>query len=389
MKFNFENLRDRDTEAIINRLIQYVTKTDDEIFEEGREEKKKTNELKVFVAENDGFELGSLEDRIEDLALNDKLSKHERAFFNEHTFEEFPLNDEVSYVEIGTPDYDRSDQFIFLVQDGYLRVLTTERRKWTKKTVEKLIKYLPDLDRVFLSSDNLEEIVTHLRKTDLSGFTAKYQPYYRDQKISIQFHGAEEGDLKKVEDEFNARPTRMEFKQRNSPAAAVKGAIDQHGYFSIPRVRLGSEDVGYDTIMQLGAEYENYDQQNFEVEHSPRKEGLEHGFVIEGYTTLELIEEYSDSTEEEPTHEDLIINLKDLVLDSKRRYEYTEWEEGNYIVYDKERKEPFEITIEDRNIILHAKPATSSDSFRDFYTIIQEEFNTTYRLEKTSGRVRA
>lgn len=387
MRFNPGNLEGEDTERIINRLVRYVTKTDEEIVEEGKEEKKKTNELKVFVAENRGFDLGALNSRIEELLYSEGITKHAGDFFDNHIFEEEKLNPEVSYVEIRTPDYDRADQFIFLKENGYLRVVTAERRKWTKKTVEKLIRYLPELERLFLSSNDLEEIVEDLRKTDISGFTAKYKPYYKDQKVTVQFHGAEEDDLAKVEEEFNARPTRMEFSQRNSPAEAVKGAINQEGYYSIPRVRKGSEHVGYDTIMQVGEAYEEHDHENFSIEHTPQKQTFEQGFTIEGFTTLELLEQVDEDIEENPTEEELIEQLEEQVLEGKRRYEFSVWEPGKYMVFDKERDEPFEITVEGRNLALHAKPATTSVTFRDFTDIIHDEFNSTYSLEKTSEKI--
>lgn len=394
MDINFKSLQGKSFEEIVDQLIQHVTKSDEEIVEEGREEKRTATELKVFIAENQGLEIGNLTSEIEDRRLNDDLNQHEREYFDQHNFDEEPLDGNVSYVQIGTPQYQRKDDFIFVFSDDYLRVLTTVRKQWTEETVEKLIKYLPCLDRVLLSSEDLESMESNLSKTRISGFTAKYKPYYRDQEVTVQFHGAERGDLEKVEREFNALPSRVELSQRNSPADAVQMAARVDGYYSIQTVRQGSEDVGVRSLMELSEDYEERDRQHYSVDESPDKspltnrEGYQKGVAIEGFTTLELIEQVDDE-DEAPSHEELVSNLEENIIEGKRRYVSTTWEDGNYIVFDKQRNEPFEITTDGSNIVVHAKSATTSTTLRDFCEIIREEFNTTYRLEKSAGSLRA
>lgn len=383
---NIDNhaLKDKDTEEIVSVLIDHVSKSDEEVQRE-REEGRRTTELKVFVAENKGFELGELSQEIQKLAESEDTTKHVDGFITEHNFVEERLNDEVSYVEIHTPNYERTDQFIFLDNEDYLKVLTAERREWTKKTVENLIRYMPDLDRLFLSSEDLRDIVTGLPKTTISGFTAKYHSYHTDKRVTIQFHGGTEDDLKKVEDEFGARPTRLEFDQANSPTKALHSSVDRQGYFKFTRVREGSEQKGVETLQQIFHDYEEHDRAHFEVEFSPRKIPLKSGFTIEGFTTLQLIEkEGHDEDEKTPSEK-----LKKEILERKRRYGYTEWEPGNYLVFDKEHNEPFEIGVEERDLVVYAKPGTTSVTLRDFCNLILEDFNSTYGMEKTSKSLRA
>jgi hypothetical protein len=382
---NIDNhaLKDKGTEEIVSVLIDHVSKSDEEVQHE-REEGRRTTELKVFVAENHGFELGTLSQEIQKLAESENTTKHVDSFITEHNFVEERLNDEVSYVEIHTPNYERTDQFIFLDNEDYLKVLTAERRDWTKKTVENLIRYLPDLDRLFLSSEDLRDIVTGLPKTTISGFTAKYHSYHTDKRVTIQFHGGTETDLQKVEDEFGARPTRLEFDQANSPTEAIHSSVDRQGYFKFTRVREGSEQKGVETLQQIFHDYEEHDREHFEVEFTPRRIPLKSGFTIEGFTTLQLIEkEENDEVEKTPSEK-----LKEEVLERKRRYEYTEWEPGNYLVFDKEHNEPFEIGVEERDLVVYAKPGTTSVTLRDFCNLILEDFNSTYGVEKTSKSLR-
>ena len=383
---NIDNhaLKDKDTEEIVSVLIDHVSKSDEEVQKE-REEGRRTTELKVFVAENKGFELGTLSQEIQELAESDDTTKHVDSFITEHNFVEERLNDEVSYVEIHTPNYERTDQFIFLDNADYLKVLTAERRDWTKKTVENLLRYMPDLDRLFLSSEDLREIVTGLPKTTISGFTAKYHSYHTDKRVTIQFHGGTESDLQKVEDEFGARPTRLEFDQANSPTKALHSSVDRQGYFKFTRVRKGSEKKGIETLQQIFHEYEEHDREHFQVEFTPRKIPLKSGFTVEGFTTLQLIEKEESSNRESTPAE----KLKEEILERKRRYEYTEWEPGNYLVFDKKHNEPFEIGVEERDLVVYAKPATTSVTLRDFCNLILEDFNSTYGVEKTSKVLRA
>lgn len=379
MNLNSHDLGGKETEDILAALIEHVVKSDEELRKDIENETSGT-ELKVFVAENRGYELGTLDGEIRELIESRNAGKYIQDFISGHTFSEELLNDEVSYVEIHTANYERTDQFIFFDDDDYLKILTAERRDWTKKTVERLLEYLPSLDRLFLSSDDLCDIVDDLPKTTISGFTAKYYSYETDQSVTIQFHGGSEADLEKVEDEFGARPTRLEFDQTNSPSVAIKSSIDRKGYFKLMRVRRGSEPKGLETLEDIFGDYESHDREHFRVDTIPKRVPVKNGFTIEGFTTLQLLERDSQDSET-PLEE-----LKEAIL-SKRRYEFTEWEPGNYLVFDKEHNEPFEIGVEGRDLAVYAKEATTSVTLREFCNLVLEDFNSSYRLEKASGTI--
>lgn len=379
MNLDSHELGGKDTEDILAELVGHVVKSDAELREDIEDDSRDT-ELKVFVAENRGYELGTLDSEIRALAESSQSGKNVQDFISGHTFSEELLNDEVSYVEIHTTNYERTDQFIFLDDGEYLKVLTAERRDWTKKTVERLLDYLPTLDRLFLSSDDLRDIVDDLPKTTISGFTAKYYSYESDQSVTIQFHGGSEADLEKVQSEFGARPTRLEFDQANSPAVALKSSIDRNGYFKLTRVRHGSESKGLETLEEIFNDYQRFDREHFSVEAVPKRVPVKGGFTVEGFTTLQLLED------DGPGGGRPLEDLKEAIL-SKRRYEFTEWEPGNYLVFDSEHNEPFEIGVEDRDLAVYAKEATTAATLRDFCNLILEEFNSAYGLKKTSGRL--
>jgi hypothetical protein len=106
--------------------------------------------------------------------------------------------------------------------------------------------------------------------------------------------------------------------------------------------------------------------------------------AIEGFTTLRLSDEERENLSYETAN-----RLEEDILDSKQQYEFSEWESGNYMVFDKDHGEQFEITIESSNILIHAKESTTSSSLRNFCSLVFEEFDTTYSLEKVSRELKA
>ncbi|GGO03029.1 hypothetical protein [Haloarcula pellucida] len=414
----FKQLEDASTKEIINVFINHVTKTDEEIAEEGREKKKKTTELKIYIAENRGFDPEKLNSRILTLLESEDTNHYPTKYFNEHNFEIDQLNEDTYHLGISTPKYERSDDFVLVNSDGYLKALTVIRKKWAENTIEKLIKYIPELDRLFLSSNDLESMVRPIDKRDLTGFTAKFQPFYSDEQVSVQVHGGSKNHLEKVESQFKARPKRIVFSQRNSPAEAVKGAVSQDGYASIPRVRRGSEDVGFEAIDDLIDRYQRRDQENFSVPYRPERitpgdryilkqqtledsqdnqvtdgglsealKRLDQGSVLEGLTICELEEKMPDDGY--PDDQAVAEKLKENILEYKQRYAYSVCGDGNFMVYDRELGESFEIIISDKNIRVYTKSNTSSRSLRDFYEVIDAQFNSTYDVNHISKKVRA
>lgn len=383
MQFDLNELSG-DTEEIISAFISHVTRSAEE-FEQEKQSGNRRTDVKVFLAENRGYELGTLANRIKSLAEDPNLHQNTQTFIAEHNFHEEMFNDEASLVEIDTPEVGRRDQFVFVDDGDYLRIITAERRKWTKKTVEKLIDYIPELDRIYLSPSDLESVVDGIDGSNISGFTAKYHTYDTDKKISIRFYGGSEDELDTVENEFGARPTRLEFDQENSPPDSVQTAVAQEGHYSITGVRPGYEERGFATVNTLATSLENQDRENFSVEHAPELSRVGSGTAREGFTTVELIEQFSDDEEPEDTAQKLV----DQILDYKNRYKFSTWESGKYEVFDTETNEAFEVTVEDSRIRLHAKDGTTSRSFRDFATYLYESFNSTYSIEKHSGELRA
>lgn len=416
MPLDERDLKETSTEDIIEDFVGYVTKSDEEIEEEGRENKKKSTELKLYLASNNGFCPENLSGAIEDLLSSEDLNEAPKDFFQNHSFSATPVDDESTWLEITPTKYDTTHEFLLVNDEDYLKILTVVKKGIAEDTIEKLIQYIPELNRIFLSSEDLRDIVDEYGKRDLSGFTAKYEPFFKDEYISVQVHGGSGATLDQVQDDFDARPKRVVFSQKNSPAEAVKGTVNQDGYASIPRVREGSGDVGVDTIENIFEVCEQKDKENFEVEHRPeRLTPGDHGFltqlslddstgetdggvseilrdadqgsVLDGMTICTLEELNED--EEYPSESGIAESLKEEVLEYKQPYRYSTIGENHFLVYDGDRGQSFEVVVSDKDLKIYSRNNTTKDGLRDFCEIIDEEFNSSYDFNKISKKVRA
>lgn len=383
MNIDPERLKNKSKKEIIRRFVQSVTATDEEM-EEKETRQGRTTDVKIFVADNNGLELGSIESAIEEFERNPATSKHAKNFLEDHIIEETTVHNDVSFIEITTPNYNRTDDFIFIGNNSYLWVITTERKEWTEKTVEKLIKYLPQVERVYLSYEDLEEIVEGLPDAQVSGFTARYHSPYRPRDATLQFYGAEEGDLEDAKDTFQATVSRIEYDQKNSPATAIQGAGTNDGQLSLESVRQGSQPKAVETIQALTEEYERRDFENYEIENAPGYEFFEDGFHPGDFTSIELHNSDRELSVEDV--EDMANELIDVVL-SKNKYKFGRWGEDSFFVFDKEHEEVFEIGIEPPNIAVHARETTTAMSLRSFCQLVIDEFDSTYSIRKLNTEI--
>lgn len=383
MNLRPEDLESKTKRGIIRRFVQSVTATDEEI-DEKETRQGPTTDLKVFVADNNGLDLGSIEETIEQFEQKPSTSKYAQNFLEEHIIEETHLHEDVSFIEITTPNYNRTDDFIFLRNGPYLWILTTERKEWTENTVEKLLKYLPHVERVYLSYQDLEEIVEGLPDAKVSGFTARYHSPYRARDATLRFHGAESGDLEDAKETFQATVSRIEYDQKNSPSTAIQGAGTNDGQLSLESVRQGSQAKAVDTIQALTEEFERRDFDNYEVENLPGYEFFESGMHPGDFTSIELYDpdrDLSNSLDEDLAHE-----LSEIIL-SKNRYKFGRWEENSFFVFDKEHEEVFEIGLEPPNIVIHARETTTAMSLRSFCQSVIDEFDSTYSIRKLQADI--
>ena len=380
MRIRKEDVEDKDLRGILRLFVDMATKSDEEI-KTKRTRGAKEPTSKVYIADKGGFQFGSLSQEVEN--VHARGDKNARKFFNKYPCEEDTIDDNISFVKIYNTEYDREHRFVFVDRGKYLWILTTETRENNEKTIENLIKYLPGLERVYLSSENLEGLREEFTKdTRIAGFTAKYRSHQRERDATLQLHGAEDDDIQRAKEAFQATPTRIAINQKNSPATSVQISNTNDGYLNIESIRSGSEEQGTDTVEEMLSYNEEHDSRNFEVEHRPVTQELENGFGVSGFTTVRLV----DPKDIEGEGVEIVEGLEDSVL-SKRRYSHGRWDDKSLFVQDKHHGEVFEVAVEGSEIAVHACETTTSLSIRCFCRNVSEMYNSTYSIEMNSGEI--
>lgn len=368
---------------ILREFIDHVSSTE-ETQKEKDHRSGRTTDVNLYLLDNRGYQVGCLDEYINNITENPDIRSHAKNYVKKHTFDEEVINHNTSVIYITTPKKERTDECVWLLHDEYVWVLTTERQEW-RKSIENLIKYLPQVDRLYLSSEYLENLTSDDTIDDaiISGFTAEYHTPYAERQATLRFHGGQKKDLDKAREYFNATPTRIEFDQANSPAVAIEGATTNTGRLSLQSVVNGSQEKAVDTIMAISGNYQEIDKKSFEVEYRSRHSGVENGFIIDGFTAIELTDPERNSDQEDD--EVLLIDLEKNVLNSNQ-YQYALRDETTVRVYDTYHDELFDLALEPPDIIIYPRESATAHSLRD---IVQDiyEYDSTYSHKKIENGI--
>ncbi len=382
MNLDPDRYREMSKREILRELIEHVA-TSEEDHEDKEHRSGSSTDLNLYLLDNKGFEIGLLDDHINHITQSERVRGHAKKFVKKHTFSEELLGDDTAIVSVTVPKKSRTDDSVWITQGEYIWVLTTVRQKWRKKTIENLIKYLPQVERLYLSSGHLDDVTDEdvIQDSYISGFTAKYHAPYAERQATLRFHGGREEDLEKAERYFDAKPTRIEFDQTNSPTAAIQGSSSNDGRLSLQSVVQGSQDKAVDTLLSVSEEYQELDKASFEVEHASTHRSTESGFSVDGFTAIEL----TDPDRDAEVDKSLLEELKENVLNSNQ-YRFGERERDTLRVYDTHHDEIFDLAVEGPDVIVYPRETATTMSLRD---IVQKifEYDSTYSQEKVENPV--
>lgn len=383
MNVDPDRYRQMSKREILRELINHVSTSETEQ-EEKEHRSGSSTDLNLYLLDNEEYEVGALDDYINHITQSSRVSGYAKNFVEKHTFSEDVISEDVAIVHITTPEKSRVDDSVWISQNGYIWVLTTERQDW-RKTIENLIKYLPQVERLYLSSDHLEMLTAgdNIDDSRISGFTAKYHAPYADRQATLRFYDGRKRDLKKTREEFDAKPTRIEFDQTNSPTAAIEAASTNNGRLSFQSVVQGSQEKAVETLLSISEGYQELDEESFEVDHSSDRDDLENSFAIDGFTAIELTN--PDRTSEED--DSLVEELKKNILNSTQ-YKYGRRGENTFRVCDSHHGEIFDIAVEPPDIVIYPRESATALSLRD---IVQDifDYDSTYSHEKVENPVAA
>jgi len=382
MNLDPDRYRDMSKREILRELIEHVA-TSEEDHKDKEHRSGSSTDLNLYLLDNQGYEVGSLDDHINHITQSERVRGHAKNFVKKYTFSEETLGNDTAIVSVTVPKKSRTDEAVWIAHGEYIWVLTTVRQKWRKKTIENLIKYLPQVERLYLSSDYLDAVTDEdvIQDSYVSGFTAKYHAPYAERQATLRFHGGREEDLEKAERYFDAKPTRIEFDQTNSPTAAIQGSSTNDGRLSLQSVVRGSQDKAVDTLLSVSEEYQELDKASFEVEHKPTYRSTDSGFSVDGFTAIEL----TDPDRDAESDESLLEELKENVLNGNQ-YRFGKRERDTLRVYDTHHEEILDLAVEGADIIVYPRETATSMSLRD---IVQEifEYDSTYSQEKVENPV--
>ena len=382
MNLDPDRYRQMSKQETLRQLIEHVT-TSEENQEDKEHRSGSSTDLNVYLLDNQGFEIGSFDEYINHITQSDRVRGNAKNFVSKYTFSEETVGDETSIIGITVPKKSRTDESVWITHGEYIWVLTTVRQGWREKTIENLIKYLPQVERLYLSSDYLDAVTDEdvIQDSYISGFTAQYHAPYAERQATLQFHGGREEDLRKAEEVFDAKPTRIEFDQTNSPTAAIQGASTNDGRLSLQSVVRGSQDKAAETLLSVSEEYQELDKASFEVEYAPIHRSTDSGFSVDGFTAIEL----TDPDRDAESDQSLIEELKKNVVNGNQ-YRFGQRDRDTLRVYDTYHDEIFDLAVEDPDIIIYPREPATSMSLRD---IVQEifEYDSTYSQEKVENPI--
>lgn len=382
MNLDPERYRQMSKLEILRDLMEHVVSSEEE--QEVKEHRSgSSTDLNLYLLDNRGYEIGALDDHINYITRSTHVRGHAKNFVANHTFSEEVLGDETAIVGITVPQKSRTDESVWIQQGEYIWVLTTEREEWRTNTIENLIKYLPQVERLYISSDDLDDLTEEdvIGDSFVSGFTAQYHAPYAERRATLRFHGGRKEDLEKAEKHFDAKPTRIVFNQTNSPASAIQGATSNDGRFTIQSILSGSQPKAVETLLSVSEEYQELDKESFVIEHKPTHDSSDNGFSVDGFTAIELTNPDREEGDDPP----LVKELKENVLNGDQ-YRFGERDGDTIRVYDKYHEEIFDLAVEDPDIIVYPREPCSAMSLRD---IVQEIFenDSTYSQQKVGNPI--
>lgn len=382
MNLDPDRYRQMSKREILRELIEHVA-TSEEDHEDKEHRSGGSTDLNLYLLDNQEFKIGSLDDHINHITQSDRVRGHAKNFVSKYTFSEETVGEETTIISITVPKKSRTDESVWITHGEYIWVLTTVRQKWRTKTIENLIKYLPQVERLYLSSDYLDAVTNEnvIQDSYVSGFTAQYHAPYAERQATLRFHGGREEDLKKAEEVFDAKPTRIEFDQTNSPTAAIQGASTNDGRLSLQSVVRGSQDKAVETLLSVSDEYQELDRASFEVGYAPTHRSTANGFSVEGFTAIELTDPDRDAESDQL----LIDELKENVLNGNQ-YRFGQRDRNTLRVFDTHHDEIFDLAVEGPDIVIYPREPATSMSLRD---IVQEifEYDSTYSQEKVENPI--
>lgn len=284
--------------------------------------------------------------------------------------------------------------FIIFGDEKYWHVITLAKKKDADKTFVSLIKKIPHLTALDITTSDLENLIASQEYTNnIIGFTARYDPYKiprekkKKRKITIDVYGGDLIDLASIRQIFFVEPRTFQFSLQNSPADAIEGKIFHEGYFTMKFVKPGSEVFAIDTISKLSQSFEEIDQLYLESEkykNAPTSLEEGKGLVFDSFYSIVIkikkdrIQNGSvDNNRDQTTFENINRKLVEFFQNKHQYSIYSETEYSHFVI-DRYYRSQVQIAVEpqDYNIVIYPMNKCSSISLREICNNINHVENS-------------
>ncbi len=328
-KIDYNKLERKKTKEIIRIFLNQVTLHNNK--------KISTNELKIYILKAQNITHSSITSHLNDRLNNSNKSyiRRVRNFIDRFIIDTKTLNDTDFLLVLTNRFTQKNYFFVVFTQSDYWIVFTLTSRKNCKKTLESLANILESLEIINLTSKHLETIVQDSNyQRDVSGFTAKYEPYHLkpERKITVQVHGGHIKDLEKMRSQFSLEPISFQVKLRNSPVG-VTCKIKIEGNFTIESIYEGKQHLAEDMIESLIKSYEEVNENIFEevkyFDNYPKVLNDYNGLSVNSWYHL-IIKIKENRFEEDQEDDKLDFDILD---DSIVKYFRNKQNKQRYIVY--------------------------------------------------------
>ncbi|MBU7045820.1 MAG: hypothetical protein HXS54_05235 [Theionarchaea archaeon] len=267
--------------------------------------------------------------------------------------------------------YDRPAKFFFILEDGFWLLYTLEDHRTMKQTIERIVKYIPELNMLWFPPPDLELIVNKIfTESGFGGFTAKYRPLLRDKNVTIRIFGGDRDDLLLARKDFQAEPTKIWFHSRGSPLTVTAGSLSP-GRLDIKSVLSGYEEQVQAIIKSVKDDIFERESQNFGLINGYERRIFtdEDGNVISQapsvFSAVVLTVDEAMRQKKDITTDKLIERLKAAFLNYDKHYAGYEWDYGNLEVVDLTTGEPFQVIFENWQFIIYPKEETHAATVRE------------------------
>jgi len=385
------SLKGKSKKEIIRKFLSYI-----EVDEEGevptglarRGEIWRKTHLKIFIVKSYQFKPENLIDRLNTYYFKERKNDQEfREFIDTNRILLNTLNNDIYHLEINDKHTKSHFHFVIFLQENYWVVFTLTKKNDLKKSIKKIIRYIPELEYIKITPRHLEDLAkTRDFRDHIRGFIAKYKPFYTERKITVDVYGGDLEDLNKLRDIFFVEPNTISFRRHGS---LVEGKIFSEGYFALEKIHSDSYNFANEILMDLENYFIDTNRINYEIfetsENTPNLGKTKYGLHTRSSCCLVIAvkkERFEKRRKDNININELNSQIVKFFDNRKKRYIIYSEKEFSHFILDRTTRNKVQLTIEPKfnHIIIYpfrnCKDKTIRDITNGIINKVESSINT-------------